>query len=110
MFAPSLSVIALGGIIFGVGAGLQQATSLYYITEAAPKTASTLVISIALMMISLGVTLSPVVINGITRIIGRAVDGTSGLIIAAIGYGIFFLIELIRESFFNKDSLIGVEN
>jgi MFS family permease len=109
-FAPSLSVIALGGIVFGVGSGLQQATSLYYVTEAVPKTASALTISIALMMISLGVTLSPVVVNGITRIIGKEVDGVSGLTIAAFGYGIFFLAELIRERFFNRDSRIGIEN
>ncbi|MDR0718192.1 MAG: MFS transporter [Treponema sp.] len=108
--APSLSIIAFGGIIFGVGSGLQQATSLYYVTEAAPATASALTISIALMMISLGVTLSPVVINGITRIAGREVNGTSGLAVAAAGYGIFFLIELVRERFFNRDSRIGVEN
>jgi MFS family permease len=108
--APSLSIIAFGGIIFGVGSGLQQATSLYYVTEAVPATASALTISIALMMISLGVTLSPVVINGITRIAGREVNGTSGLAVAAAGYGIFFLIELVRERFFNRDSRIGIEN
>jgi MFS family permease len=110
VFAPNFSIIALGGIIFGVGAGLQQATSLYYVTESVPKTASSLTISIALMMISLGVSLSPVVINGITGIIGRKVDGISGLTVAAIGYGIIFLVELVREKFFNRDSRIGVEN
>jgi MFS family permease len=108
--APSLPVIAFGGIVFGVGSGLQQATALYYVTEAVPKTATALTISIALMMISLGVTLSPVIVNGITGIIGKEVDGVSGLTIAAVGYGIFFLVELIRERFFNKDSRIGVEN
>jgi MFS family permease len=109
-WAPSLSVIAFGGIIFGVGAGLQQASALFYVTEAAPKTSTALTISIALMMISLGVTLSPVVVNGITRIIGREVDGTSGLTIGAFGYGIMFLAEFAREKFFNKDSSIGVAN
>jgi hypothetical protein len=62
------------------------------------------------MMISLGVAMSPVVINGITRIIGREVNGISGLTVAAVGYGMIFLIEFVRESFFNKDSRIGIEN
>jgi MFS family permease len=107
--APSLSIIAFGGIIFGVGAGLQQASAMFYINEVAPKTSRALIISIALMMISLGVTLSPVIVNGIVGLIGREVDGTSGLTIGAFGYGIMFLAELIREKFFNRDSRIGVE-
>jgi MFS family permease len=109
-FAPSISVIVFGGIVFGVGAGLQQASSLYYVTEAVPNTSTTLTISIAIMMISIGVTLSPVIINSITRSIGKNVDGTSGLSITAVAYGIFFLVELIRERFFNRDSRIGITN
>jgi hypothetical protein len=62
------------------------------------------------MMISLGVTLSPVIVNGIVGLIGREIDGTSGLTIGAFGYGTMFLAEFIREKFFNRDSRIGVEN
>ncbi|GHV32847.1 hypothetical protein AGMMS4952_23980 [Spirochaetia bacterium] len=107
-FAPSISIIVLGGIIYGVGAGLQQASALYYVTEAVPKTATALTISIAMMMTSLGITFSPVVINGITRGLGNTVNGTSGLTIAAIAYGIFFILELVREGLFNKESRIGM--
>jgi MFS family permease len=106
-FAPSLSVIVLGGIIYGVGAGIQMPGSVYYITEAVDSEASTLAIGISMVMISLGITLSPVIVNAFAGLAGP-IDGTSGLMVAAFAYLLMFAVEVVRESVFNKQSTIGL--
>lgn len=104
--ATSLTVIVVGGILYGIGAGIQMPGSVYYITEAVDSEASTLAIGISMVMISLGITLSPVVVN----LFVSQVDGTSGLMVAAIAYVAMFVIEVIREALFNKKSKIGVSD
>ncbi|MDR2741997.1 MAG: MFS transporter [Treponema sp.] len=105
--AQSLTVIAIGGAIFGIGAGIQQASSIYYIMESVEKNASALAIAIAVTFISLGVSSSPIIVNSIAGLFGD-VNGTSGLMIAAVAYLIMFGIECLREAFFNRNSQIGI--
>jgi MFS family permease len=102
--APSLSIVVVGGILYGIGAGIQMPGSVYYITEAVDSESSTLALGISMVMISLGITLSPVIVNAFAS----KVDGTSGLLVSAIAYVVMFLIEVVRELIFNKKSKIGV--
>jgi MFS family permease len=102
--ASSLSVIVIGGILYGVGAGIQMPGSVYYITESVDSEASTLAIGISMVMVSLGITLSPVIVNAFAS----KIDGTSGLLVAAIAYIVLFVIEVVREILFNKKSKIGL--
>ncbi|SHH86698.1 Predicted arabinose efflux permease, MFS family [Sporobacter termitidis DSM 10068] len=102
--APNLSLIVVGGILYGIGAGIQMPGTVYYITESVDPEASTLAIGISMVMVSLGITLSPVIVNAFA---GR-IDGTSGLTVAAIAYAVMFVIEVIREAAFNKKSRIGL--
>jgi MFS family permease len=105
--AQSLTVIAIGGAIFGIGSGIQQASSIYYLMESVEKNASALAIAVAMTFISLGVAVSPVVVNSIAGRFGE-VNGTSGITVAAVAYLVMFGIECLREIFFNKDSQIGI--
>jgi CBS domain containing-hemolysin-like protein len=78
--------------------------SVYYITESVDSEASTLAIGISMVMVSLGITLSPVIVNAFAS----KIDGTSGLLVAAIAYIVLFVIEVVREILFNKKSKIGL--
>lgn len=105
--APSIPLVVLGGIIYGIGAGIQMPGSVFYITESVDSDSSTLALGISMVMISLGIHLSPVVVNAIAGVFGP-IDGTSGLAVAAGGFVVLFVIEMIREIFFNKNSKIGL--
>ncbi|MDR1905100.1 MAG: MFS transporter [Treponema sp.] len=105
--AQSLTVIAVGGAIFGIGAGIQQASAIYYVMESVEKNASALAIAVAITFISLGVSSSPVIVNSIAGLFGD-VNGTNGLMVAAAAYLVMFGIECLRELFFNKNSQIGI--
>lgn len=106
--APTLSVISLGGIIFGIGAGIQMPSAVYYVTESVSKESSSLAIAISMALVSVGVSISPVVVNSVTTALGGKIDGTTGLYVAAAAYMIMFAVEVIREVFFNKNSKIGI--
>lgn len=101
--SSSLPVIVVGVVLYGIGAGIQMPGSVYYITESVDSESSTLAIGISMVMVSLGITLSPVIVNAFA---GK-LDGTSGLMVAAVAYGIMFVIEMVREAAFNKKSTIG---
>ncbi len=102
----NLWAITLGCILYGVGQGIQMPASVFYITEAVDSESSTMAIGISMAMTALGITLSPVVVNAFAAISGP-LDGTTGLMVAGVAYGVLSAVELIRESVFNKYSKIG---
>ncbi|SHH86680.1 Predicted arabinose efflux permease, MFS family [Sporobacter termitidis DSM 10068] len=108
-FAQNLTAVSIGGLVFGIGAGIQMPAALYYIIESVSKTACSLAISISMALVSLGVSMSPIIINAIAQCFGK-VDGTSGLFVAGAIYIILLVVEAVREAVFNKNSAIGVSN
>lgn len=106
-FSNSFTLVAFGGIVFGIGAGLQQASSLYYVSESVSKMSNTLAIAIALALIGVGISFSPVIINGIKVAVFGSTTASSSMLVAGCGYGIMLILEVVRETFFNKDSMIG---
>ncbi|MFZ7121421.1 MAG: MFS transporter [Eubacteriaceae bacterium] len=107
-FATSLSVTIIGGMVFGLGTGYQQICSIFYISESVPKTSATIAISAALAVIGLGVSFSPIIINTVKQAVIGVDTATASLLVAGVGYLIVFIVELIRETVFNKNSNIGI--
>lgn len=103
----SITMAIIAGMIFGIGGSFQEIGTVYYITESISKSVATMAISIAMVFISLGITVSPIIVNGLQRIFFNEVTSTGSMIIAAYGYLVLFVIELIREIVFNKNSNIG---
>lgn len=104
-FAPSLSVIAVGGMIYGLGVGIQMIAACYYILESVEQDASSMAIAVCMTLTSLGVTFSPVVVNMLTP---GDLNGTNGIMVGAVGMAICFVVEMLYCLFFNKNSKIGV--
>ena len=106
MAAPNLSVITIGGIVYGVGAAIQMVAACYYILESCDQDAASLGIAICMTLTSLGITFSPYVINAVAGIWGN--NGiTSGFLGAAMIQIVLVVVEVIYETVFNKDSAIG---
>ena len=104
--APNLSVITIGGIVYGVGAAIQMVAACYYILESCDQDAASLGIAICMTLTSLGITFSPYVINAVAGIWGN--NGiTSGFLGAAVIQIVLVVVEVIYETVFNKDSAIG---
>lgn len=106
VLAPSLTLVAVGGVIYGIGSGIQMPSSVYYVAESVPAEASSLAMAITMATLSLGITASPALLNFIAGIFGE-VNSSSALIVAAAGYFILVIVEMIRELSFNKNSSIG---
>jgi MFS family permease len=107
-FSTSFSIVAFGGVVFGIGAAMQQASSLYYVSESIPKGLNTLGLAISITCISLGVTLSPVIVNTARTLAFDSSTATSGMLVAGCGYAILLVVEIVRETFLNKKSQIGM--
>lgn len=107
VYAPGLSVIAIAGMIYGFGAGIQMIAGNVFIAEAVKPEAYSMAISITMAIISIGVTLSPVIVNAITAGIGLELNGVNGLLVAGIAFVIIAVLEFLYALFLNKDSKIG---
>lgn len=64
-------------------------------------------ISIAMALISVSITLSPVIVNGMVGIAGKQMNGTDGLFVAGIGFIVIAVLDCLFALFVNKDSQIG---
>ena len=104
--APSLGVIAIGGMVYGLGVGIQMVAACYYILESVEQDASSMAIAVCMTLTSFGVTFSPVVVN---LFVPGELNGTNGLMVGAVGMLVCFVIEVAYCLIFNKDSKIGMD-
>jgi MFS family permease len=99
-FADRYSTLVIGGLVFGIGSGLQEITTIYLAgREAGHHT--TMAMSFALMSVHLGVTLSPIVINTIKYLLGLN-SAASAMRIGAAGFSVLAAVELFRCRSFSK--------
>ena len=92
-FGTSLGFVAFGGVLFGAGLGIQQISTILYVSKTVEKSLVTIAISVTVSFISLGATLSPVVINGLQEIVFGATAPNQALAIAGVGYIVLMLVE-----------------
>ncbi|MFZ7132323.1 MAG: MFS transporter [Eubacteriales bacterium] len=106
--STSVMGLLLGGILFGVGAGMLQVCTIYFVSEAVPKEAMTLGLAISMAATSLGISVSPVIINPLkTMFFGVEATSANAFFVAAILAIVLAVSELLRNIFLEKDSKIG---
>lgn len=106
-FSQSYILIFCGAIFFAVGQAIQQISTIYCISKTVDKQVVTMAIAVAVSFISLGASLSPVVINTIQMFVFGSVAPDQGLLIAGTGYVVLALVDgisslLRRKSAFEK--------
>jgi len=89
----SLPVIVAGGVLIWLGVGIQQISTVYYISKAVNPRLVTLAVSIALSCISLGASLAPVVIGFVSVTVLGGQTAAGGLMVSSAGYLILMLVE-----------------
>ena len=92
-FGQSFEAVAVGGVLYGIGLGIQQISTIYYVSKTVGKSLVTTAISVTVSFISLGATLSPVVINGLQELIFGSTAPNQALLIAGIGYIVLMIVE-----------------
>lgn len=105
--AGSLTVVAIAGMIYGFGNGIQMIVGNVYIADVVPQKTYSMAISITMALISVSITLSPVIVNGLVGVLGKQMNGTDGLFIAGIGFIVMAVLDCLFAIFVNKDSQIG---
>ncbi|HIS80256.1 MAG TPA: MFS transporter [Candidatus Scatomonas merdavium] len=105
--ATSLGMVSVGGMIYGLGAGMQMVAACYYILESVEQDAASMAIAVCMFFTSIGVSLSPVVINAIAPIFGPELNGVTGFMAAASLQIVIFVIEIAYCLVFNRNSRIG---
>ena len=86
------------GVLFGIGSGIQQISTIYYISKTADKKVVTMAISVCVSFVSLGATLSPLVINGLQMLLFGAEGAASSLLVAGCGFAALALLEGVSHN------------
>ena len=98
LFGHSFPVVLLGGVLFGIGSGIQQISTIYYISKTVDKKVVTMAISVCVSFVSLGATLSPLVINGLQMALFGSESAATSLVVAGCGFACLALVEGLSHS------------
>ena len=105
--ASGLTAVQVGGIIYGIGLGIQTSGGLYYITETVDKKYLSQMMGIYFPCVSFMVSVSPIVINTMAKLFYGNSTATTNFMAGCIGYAAVALIMFLYQFFFCKNSMIG---
>lgn len=88
-----LATVVYGGVLFGVGSGIQQVSTVYCVSKTVDESVVTMAIAVTMSFVSLGASLSPVVINGVQELVFGSVAPHQALLLAGCGYVVLALVE-----------------
>lgn len=91
--APNLPVAIFGGALVGLGVGIQEISTVYYISMTVNERLVTMAISIVVSCVALGASVSPIVIQGIKHAAFGSDTAAAALIIASCGLFVLTVIE-----------------
>ena len=97
--ASGLATVIVGGILFGIASGIQLPGSTQFLTDTVDSEAGTMALAAANASTSLGIALSPVIINAFAGLLGP-IDGTRGILVAAVGFTLLLVVEIVYEIVF----------
>jgi MFS family permease len=106
--APSFAVTLLGGALFGAGSCMQEVSTVFYLSrESGAKEHITMVISLGLVGINLGIALSPLAISLLKSHVFHSAAAASGMMVGAIGFIALAVIELAYRARKRKQGARG---
>lgn len=93
-FASSFPLLLIGGALFGIGSGVQEISTVYYMSREAEKHI-TIAISLVLVFVNIGITLSPVVISFLKTAIFSSTSAASGMLVGSCGFVVLAAVDLL---------------
>lgn len=98
--STAFPILVIGGLMFGFGSGVQEISTIYLISREATHSA-TLAMSLALVAVNVGMSLSPIVINTIKEMLGLTA-AANAMQIGAVGFVCLATIELLYRRAYRK--------
>lgn len=89
----SLEAVIAGGALFGIGTGIQEISTIYYISVCVKKELVTMAISVGMSCIALGASVSPILLSFLEGVLFGAGTPAATLLMAACGCAVLVAIE-----------------
>lgn len=105
--ATGFSGVQVGGIIFGLGLGIQMSAGLYYLTETVDKKYLSQAMGLYFPFISFFISISPVIVNTMSKVFFSEVNAANNFMSGCIGYATLAVVMFLYQHFCCKDSMIG---
>ena len=105
--AAGITGVRVGGILYGVGLGIQMSGGLYYITETVEKKYLSQMMGIYFPCISFLISISPIIINAMAKLLYGASNATNNFKAGCIGYAVDAVVLALYQLIFCKNSMIG---
>ncbi len=99
--------VQVGGILFGIGLGIQMAGGTYYLSEEVEKQYMGQAMGLYMPIISLAVSTSPIIINFLSKNVLGGTTATNNFRVGFYGYAFTAVALFIYEVVFCKNSMIG---
>ena len=103
--AASMPVVTIGAVLFGLGTGVQEISTVFYVSKIVDKRIVTMALSITVSCVALGVSTSPVALHWIEGIIFNGTGAAGAMLIAGIGYFALVVIEGIVSKVRKADEM-----
>jgi MFS family permease len=93
--APSFEIVLLGGALFGTGSCMQEVSTIFYLSrERSARGHATMLISMGLICINLGIAVSPVLVSFAKSNILHSSTASAGMLVGSIGFIVLAVIEM----------------
>lgn len=103
-FGTSLPVVIAGSVLYGVGTGIQQVTTIFNTSRAVEKSMVSMAISMVLVFVSAGQSVSPLVVGFLKGMLFGAGSGAqAAMFVAGIGFLVLSAVEFACCHFFLPD-------
>ena len=100
-FSTSFPMLMLGGILFGFGSGVQEVSTIYYLSNEAEKRA-TMAISLGLVFVNIGITFSPIVVTALKTALFSSATASAGMLVGACGFAALAVVEVLYRNRMRK--------
>lgn len=105
--APNMVVVLVGGMVFGIGAGIQYVTTLYNTSKSVDQHVVSMALSLVLALTSLGFSVSPIIIESMKDLLfGPGAGADMSMVVAGIGCAALFVVECVHCRFFAKEDYL----
>ena len=100
-FSSSFAMLMIGGVLFGFGSGIQEVSTIYYLSNEAEKRA-TMAMSLGLVFVNIGITFSPLVITALKTTLLSSSSAAAGMLVGAAGFALLAGVELLYRNHMRK--------
>lgn len=98
--ATNIFMLVMGGVLFGLGTGIQEISTVYYVSMVVEKRYVTMALSIVVSCVSLGAAISPFTVQAIQLATFGAQSASTAMLVCGFGFAALAVIEGVRSNLY----------